>query len=335
MTPIRARQMALGLLLTLALTPVSTLSVTSAPAAAAESDPTWAVPLRVGTYNFQYKRSLDAFKKAMDALVERVDVAGLQETRTLRRNGYLEKSAVWGSYRPSEDSPNPVIWDKRVFRFIEGNGYLLARGRSIGNEREHGRGVSQDSFATVVRLQHLTTGENVSIINVHLVAGAVRKGKPWRGRPRLFRMYQEQVANAVRAERIERKWGRVFVLGDLNIGYRVDRRVQRYGLPYRRLTRRGLDSMWKGYNVTVGGTKGDSYLDQVWADQRAADATVARDIRGSDHFPAIATYTLDLLPDLPTVPEPPESEPPAPEPPTVPEPPAAEPPTAPEPSTAP
>ncbi|WP_372728637.1 endonuclease/exonuclease/phosphatase family protein [Nocardioides sp.] len=288
--------MALGLLaLPLALPLLGTSALPTA-AASEEDEATWAVPVRVATYNFQGKRPLKKFKPAVDKLMERVEVAGLQETRQADRIKHLDRAPQWGVYRPGDTNPNPVIWDKRVFQFVQGRGFLLAHGRNIGNEREAGRGVYHDTYATVVRLRHLSTGANFSVINVHLVAGAVRKGRPWPGRPKLFRMYRQQLASVVKVERIESEWGKVFVLGDLNVGYRIDRATQRRGLPYQRLTRRGLTSMWRDHDLSTGGTRNRSYIDQIWSDRAATSAEVARDIRGSDHLPAIATYTYDLIP---------------------------------------
>ena len=297
----RARRSALGFLalpLCLALALGGGPSVQSA--SAADEEPTWEVPVRVATYNFKVGRPLKKFKKAIDQLKERVDVAGLQETRAPGRNAYLEGFRTWGSYRPADTSPNPVIWNKQVFRFVKGRAFLMARGRNIRNERSAGRGVYHDSYATIVRLQHLTTGRKVSVINVHLVAGAVRNGRPWRGRPRLFKMYRQQVVRLIKAHRLERSWGTVYIVGDLNVGYDSDKVRQRYDLPFKRLTKQGLSSMWRDYDVSKGGTRNDSYIDQVWSKDRATDAVVARSIRGSDHRPAIATYTYDVIPsDLP------------------------------------
>ena len=301
----RARRSTLGLLtLPLCLLLALGAGPTVTSANAADDEPTWEVPVRVATYNFKVGRPVKKFRKAIDQLKERIDVAGLQETRARGRNAYLESFTAWGSYRPADTSPNPVIWNKRVFRFLKGRAFLMAHGRNIRNERIAGRGVYHDSYATIVRFQHILTGKKVSVINVHLAAGAVRQGRPWPGRPRLFKMYRQQVVRLVKAQRIERKWGEVYVVGDLNVGYDSDKVRQRHDLPFKRLTRQGMTSMWRDYDVSTGGTRNDSYIDQVWSKHRASDAVVARDIRGSDHLPAIATYTYDVLPsELPELSE--------------------------------
>ncbi len=257
----------------------------------------WDVPVRVGTYNIRAGTSYDDFTAGADEFKQRVDVAGLQEIGRNDKNRYLLADWTWGYYRPEELQQNPVIWDTSVFRMIDARGALLAKGREVGDEKPSGNEVRKDSYATVVRLQHLLTGELVSIINVHLVSGAVRGGLPWPDRPLLFAMYKEQVASLAEVEETESSWGRVFVVGDFNAGYKADRKQHLKRLPYATLTRLGRVSMWRDYDVEHGGTHRDAYIDQVWSAEPVDDAEVAYDIKHSDHYPAIATYSLSVLPE--------------------------------------
>lgn len=268
-----------------------------APAAAASP---LAVPVRVGTYNIQSNRTLDQFEAGVDELEQRVDVAGLQEIGSNEKSRYLRDSLTWGYYRPVELQQNPIIWDRSDFRLDEGKGYLLARGRDVGDENPVAGRIRDDSYATVVHLVHLQTGQVISVINVHLLSGAVKGGRAWPGRPRMFALYRAQVRALVRVYRAEVADGqvdRVFVLGDLNVGYKADRKWHKRRLPYRRLTRQGLVSMWHDHDVERGGTHNDAYIDQVWTTEPVVKggAEVAYDIRESDHSPAIATYLFDPL----------------------------------------
>lgn len=248
----------------------------------------------IGTYNFRADRSLQDFRTAVDELKTRVDVAGLQEIADKDKNDHLLADATWGYYRPPQLRQNPVIWDSEVFVLLETpDGNRIAEGREI-ESKTGGREYKDDSYATVVRLEHLDTGNPVTIINVHLLSGASRVGLPYPGRPQRFGFLADQVQGTVRLIRRERELdAQVFVVGDFNVGFQPDVREQHRKLPYRKYSRQGLRSMWEGAELGVTGTFANAYLDQVWAAVAPLKRQVAHDIKGSDHYPAVATYLLD------------------------------------------
>ncbi len=266
------------------------------PASTARSP--FAVDVRLGTYNIQSNRTLDQFEAGVDELEQRVDVAGLQEIGSNEKSRYLRDALTWGYFRPVELQQNPIIWDRSNFSLDEGTGYLLARGRDVGDENPVAGRYRDDAYATVVHLTHLQTGQVISVINVHLLSGAVKGGRAWPGRPLMFALYCAQVAGLVRvyrAELADAQVDRVFVLGDFNVGYKADRKWHKRRLPFRRLTNLGLVSMWRDHDVEHGGTHNDAYIDQVWTTGPVVKggAQVAYDIQESDHSPAIATYVFD------------------------------------------
>ena len=86
----------------------------------------------------------------------------------------------------------------------------------------------------------------------------------------------------------------MFVLGDFNVGYRADARNRLQKLPFRRLKRLHLNSMWQGtkYVRKRQGTRRDALIDQVWSKRQARRARILRWVEPSDHYPAVATYEL-------------------------------------------
>ena len=106
----------------------------------------------------------------------------------------------------------------------------------------------------------------------------------------------------MQAVRRERRWGRVFVTGDFNVGYEADLKWHLNAMPYKRFGAIGLTSMWKGstYLPKPYGTHEDALIDQVWTTRPAETTTIVRNITQSDHFPAVATYTPLTLPVVQT-----------------------------------
>lgn len=259
------------------------------------------VPIEIGTYNIRADRTLKQFRKGVDALKERVHVAGLQEVAQREKNDYLEADENWGYYRPAELRQNPIIWDTDHFEYLGSpdTGHRIAHGREI-EAKEGGTEFKDSSFATVVRLEHLVSGAEVSVINVHLLSGASRVGLPWPGRPRRFEMLCDQVRGLMRLVRHEKELGNtVFVVGDFNVGFQADQKVQDKRLPFKRFKRIGFRSIWQGGELSRKGTYENAYLDQVFADEAATWRQVARDIKQSDHFPALGGYLLDVEVGLP------------------------------------
>lgn len=285
------------------------LAVPATPVAADDDDP-GVLPVRIATFNIRSDRTFEQFKRGIDQLKPRVDVAGLQEIAEAEKNQYLIDDEEWGYYRPPEFRQNPVIWDTSVFDFVSTptTGYRIALGREV-EAKTGGTEIKDHTYATVVRLRHLLTGNVLSIVNVHLLSGSTQRGEPYPGRPRRFQMMVDQVAGLIRLVRSERKLGyEVYPLGDFNVSYVADRRVRRDDLPFKRFRRIEFQSMWEGGELEKEGTFGPVYLDQVWSVREPFQREVARDIEVSDHYPAIATYLLDVelpvpLPVAPALPD--------------------------------
>lgn len=275
---------------------VGTLVAVPAPSAVAGEDDLGLVPVRIGTYNIRADRTLAQFKRGIDKLKPRVDVLGLQEITHADKNDYLIDDEAWGYYRPAELRQNPVVWRRSVFQYVDSptTGHRIATG-GVVEAKTGGTETKGDTYATVVRLRHLLTGNVLSVVNVHLLSGASRMAEPYPGRPRRYAMLKDQIRGLIRLVKAERELGHeVYPVGDFNVGFVADQRVHRKAMPFRRFKRIGFKSMWHDAERTDQGTFGPVYLDQVWSARTAFRSEVARDIKASDHYPAIATHLLDV-----------------------------------------
>ncbi|MBB6627206.1 hypothetical protein H5V45_07710 [Nocardioides sp. KIGAM211] len=290
--------------------PSTSAAVPTAPASALVSargpalgTPVVTVPVRIGSYNIRAGEPLENFEAGVEEFKTHIDVGGLQETNQGTKRAYLADMVGWGSYVPLKQQ-NPVIWDESKFVFVSGRGVLIAKGRDIGDEMPRNGSFRADSIATVVHLRHLVTGQPVSIINLHLLAGATSNGVPRLDRPKMVSFYKDQVRNAALLVDEEAASGQVFVMGDFNVGYAADAREHRKALPYTKLTGRGLVAMWRDCGTTGKGTHGPQYIDQIWTTGPATSCEVAYDIRHSDHYPIAAAYPFSPVTGLPPVPGP-------------------------------
>lgn len=265
------------------------------------------VAVRVGSYNIQASRSMEEFKAAITRFKPKVHVAGLQEIAGHVRNNWLADETDWGIYRAPNLGQIPIVWDTSVFRFLDGDEYLLALGRQVEG-KDGGLVYKKDTYAPAARLHHLPTGRRFSIINVHLMNGAINVGEPDPEKPRTYALYVEQVASMMEAVEAERSAGYTpIVTGDFNISYAADAEKRIDGHPYAEFTAAGFRSIWKGRTLSPHGTHIDTecrpgvkvcgaYIDGVWAQDKAVRARVFRRIVHSDHYPLMGRFDVEVLP---------------------------------------
>lgn len=301
MRTLAGRSFVVTLLLSLAGAALAAVPLGTAQAAGdAEPDP---LVLRIGTYNIRSGVSVSKFADAVEAFKPQVDVAGLQEIGANAKHWRLLADHGWGYYRPAQLQQNPVIWRRDLFDFRSARPWKLARPVDIGNEHGGGKEAKGASWATIVRLLHRESGQSISVINVHLVHGAVKGGRPWPGRPKLFKLYKKQVRGAVRAVKAERRRAnrsdRIYLIGDFNVGYEADKKRRLKALPLRKFRKISLTSMWQGSpDLDLAyGTRNDALIDQVWTYGKPVSTRIATEIKESDHYPAIATYALPFPSD--------------------------------------
>jgi endonuclease/exonuclease/phosphatase family metal-dependent hydrolase len=274
------------------------------PAAGPAADPAQRGPLpvpevaRVGTFNINASQTYQVWTQAVSDFMPMVDVAGLQEVNKREKTAWLLQVEGWGSYRPAVLQQNPVIWDESEFELVEGRGEKIANGRQVEVKKPGADAYEKDAYATVVRLRHVGNGQTISVVNLHLISGAVNNGKKIAAHPKLYRLYVDEVAGARKVIAAEQAWagGRVYVVGDFNNNYPADRRWKKAPLAYAQLTALGLTSAWESRPILLpgqgSGTRGGSYLDNLWSRDRAVNVAVKRTFHVSDHYPVVATYTI-------------------------------------------
>ncbi|MGH3510091.1 MAG: endonuclease/exonuclease/phosphatase family protein [Nocardioidaceae bacterium] len=274
-----------ALLATALLAPVAW---SAAPSSAASST------MALGTYNIRAGVSTGTFRSAVTALIGRVQVAGLQEVNSHAKESVLGSLSGWSYFRSpyQHGEQTPVIWNTGVFKFLSARSPRLSKATYVGHELPGRNGHLPPYYATVVRLMYLPTGQRISIVNVHLVPGAIQGGVPIRGRAKVLRLYLLEVAHLAEVTKAERTLGPVYVLGDFNVGWKADMKHHHPGWPYRTFKALGMRSMWATERPAKRGTHSTSLIDQVFARAAASTATVAFAIKYSDHFPAIAHYVM-------------------------------------------
>jgi endonuclease/exonuclease/phosphatase family metal-dependent hydrolase len=249
--------------------------------------------VRMTTFNVQFGRSVDDFRAGVTALLGRSDIIGLQEVGNRDKEAFLEtlSQSGWAHYavRPSQE---PVLWRTDRFSFVSGRLVQISAATYIGNEVRGMTSTQKPRYVAVVRLLDKVTGRRVSVVNAHLVQGAVRGGRPWVGRPLLWGLYKRGLVNLAGVTVTEKAWGRVFVLGDFNAGWVADKNHLKKRLPIRTFSRLSMRSMWAAARPTNGlGTHNDALIDQIFSGVVPLSTAVQFDLAGfSDHRPAIATF---------------------------------------------
>ena len=270
-------------------TTASTSAATATSATTDASNP----PVRIATWNVHVGRPVADFRAGVLPLLDRSDIIGLQEVDTYDKEQVLQAAAGWSYYRPRPGGLQlPVVWRTDRFDFVSGRVAQISAARWIGDEAPGMKSSQKARTVTVVRLLDKVTGRRISVINIHLVSGAIRGGHRWEHRPRLFALWREGMVGVMNLVATERTWGRVAVLGDFNSGWVADRKHLRRKLPIRTMAALSMTSMWASQRPANGlGTRNDALIDQIFTTARAASARVQFDLSGhSDHRPAIAWY---------------------------------------------
>jgi endonuclease/exonuclease/phosphatase family metal-dependent hydrolase len=271
---------------------------TPAPAAAS---------VRVSTFNIRADKSPADVADALNALLPGVDVAGLQEINSKDKAQVLANLAndgwdFWRQYRthipqhPRQGGTEqqPLLWRSDRFVCTYAGPALMSPIFSLGQEKYPSYDDVQRHYFTVVHLVDKVTGQKLAFINVHLVQGVIKGGRPVPGIPRHVKLYRMQLAHVVAKAEQQQGYGQVFVLGDFNAGYLQDLAHKVKGLPWKKFHRIRYRSMWATETPSNGmGTHDNALIDQVWTGTKAADAQVLFNLKGySDHLPAVATYSM-------------------------------------------
>jgi hypothetical protein len=268
---------------------------------------TQASSVRIGTFNIRAGVSTATFAAGVRALLPNVDIAGLQEINSkqkAKKLAAIKRSGPWDFWRQYRTNigrhphqggaeQNPVLW--RSDRFVcTYAGPMLASGlMSLRGERPKWDDDKRHWF-TVIHLVDRVTGQRLSIVNVHMIHGAVKGGVPVPHEPRHWDVYVTQMTHLITKVEKQRGYGTVFVMGDFNAGWVADKKKRHAHLPFRSFRSIGFKSMWAAERPRNGkGTHEDALIDQVYARRTAGSARVLFGLGGySDHRPAVARYGL-------------------------------------------
>jgi hypothetical protein len=262
--------------------------------------------LRIGSYNIRIGASMDDFRAGVNFIMSVADVAGLQEAGGGNRREFLDSNRSWRIYHAPDLLQTPILWNPKVFELVNAHEEKISGAARI--DAPHGTIPFKAQYVPVVRLRQIATGYVFTMINVHLIHGAVNAGKPRPSSPHTYAVYRKQVKALKGIINDERSRGLpVYVSGDYNVGYKADSEVRNRKLPYRRLSSISMKANWKGKKLNNYGTHIDTscpkgaahcgaYIDQIWAPTTSATSTVYTDVIHSDHYPIMSTYPIPTVP---------------------------------------
>ncbi|MFC7493358.1 MULTISPECIES: endonuclease/exonuclease/phosphatase family protein [unclassified Nocardioides] len=255
--------------------------------------------VRVGTFNINAALPLDQWRQAVQEFSTLVDVGGIQEAAGTEKAAAMKAMPGIGSWRSKRFLQEPVFWNKDAYKLLRGRAAKIADGRKVEDKTGPGLVHQEATLATVVRLRSKLSGETISVVNVHLLSGAVNAGKRLPGVPRRVGMYLDQVRNLGKVVSKEKQWagGPVWVLGDFNVNYGRDKAVRNRKFAYSTMRRRDLVASWEARKGQLqpgqgSGARSGAYLDVIWSTRKARSVDVLREdrFRISDHFPVVSSY---------------------------------------------
>lgn len=306
--PARRTRATLGVRLLSLLAGASLAMAPAQVTASAHADEPVTVPLRIGSYNIEFGQPMSEFRPAADFIMSVADIAGLQEAGGTARRNYLDGNHAWRVYHAPDNRQVPIVWNPRVFEAVSASEFKLADGAKVEDvASKDGKIVYRPAtYGAVMHLRQIATGYVFTFLNVHLIHGAVKGGKPAPDRPLLYDVYKQQVASLRSQIASQQSLGLpVYVTGDFNIGYAQDRSVDLKPLPYRNMTAIRQVATWQNKTLSPYGTHIDTsckpgvkhcgaYIDQTWGPTASASAKVYTKVVHSDHYPIMSSYLIPV-----------------------------------------
>ncbi|WP_370247749.1 hypothetical protein [Nocardioides sp.] len=272
-------------------------------------------PLRFITYNAGAAVSVKGAQADLRALMaKQPSIVGLQEFASGPKRAWVRSTFVdcetchYGGYMPAPAVPGgtPILYDARRFRLLRSGTVQVTKDTFVG-QAGAGPATIRAKFINWITVRDLATGRSFSVLNNHAVPTVQGKGGGANRRmPKRLAIYSKHMAGlaALITQLREDGGGSVFVLGDFNVNYRLDRQVKDPVFPYAHLTPLGLAANWERLGLPSRGThtlKGGNdtrLIDYVWSDQRAMLTPLTQEILEgfrSDHRPVVVTFQLSRL----------------------------------------
>ena len=165
--------------------------------------------------NIPYSVGPGAWRECLLGAMSHGTVVGVNESFTRQQRAtFREVGNVhnWGAYGLS-DSPNPILWDGRFWRFKRGRMFRLHKAAKGSQARKY-PGFNAARHGTLAVLQNVSSGHRVAFINTHLVPRGPKVSKAWRAWA-LGRSYVRLSAIVARNVLAGRT---VVLMGDMNQG---------------------------------------------------------------------------------------------------------------------
>lgn len=268
--------------------------------------------LKIGSYNIEYQTTTAEFGAAVRSLVPYADIIGLQEMNRVQKELplYDLQKDGWSYFRDVRPGSKvdtvggaeqtPILWRTARFNYEQACRMQATPKMSIHGESPQWNN-DAPSWFQVVKLTDRRTGQKLAIIDAHLLHNAVYQGEPKRGFPYSWKIYKTQLHSLVAQAQKQTAAGRLtFVMGDTNAGWDSDKLHRNPNLPVRQFQRIGMRSMWETQHPAGHrGTHLQGLIDQVFSKMTAWRSTVLFNLKGSDHFPALAQYMVPIGTPIP------------------------------------
>ncbi len=260
--------------------------------------------LTVSAWNTLYSNSTSNVANGAAAIASNAQVIGFQELHSPNRRKAIRDKLLCSScsysgyvkdYSTSGSSPASlsIIWRKDLFT-LNSSGYYKVSG-GMGVKSSAGSRISA-KWITWVKLRDKKSNKLFYFLNTHTVASVESSGKPRGGEGDRLRNYVTHMnILTAKVSTFQKEKIPIFIVGDFNVNYRYDSKVQYKDFPYTRLGKIGVRSNWQRLNLagiskgsgTHGG--GSRIIDYAYsADNKEVvpvSASISKSKYGSDHAP--------------------------------------------------
>lgn len=228
----------------------------------AKNKSAWATGQRfkIATYNTRFDvPAAQTVEDIKQLIVAGADIIALQEITNNGRAQAIRDRIIqcpncnFGGYLPSGDNREelPIIWNREIFKLEAAHSRLAAPA-----SWPDGGGKLRSLRVNVVRLQVKKTGRIIRVMNNHLPAHIEEAGMPTNSKPDRMARYVDNMENIKSKIRSinEKNGNPVFVAGDFNVNYRIDKVKQAARFPYASLGSVDTVSSYKKLGETQQGT---------------------------------------------------------------------------------
>lgn len=265
----------------------------------------------IATYNIRAKLTPRRVVRDLRHLTETgVDIISLQEMGSrVRRDAVRAKilacrTCHFAAYmpEPAMEGATPILY--RSWKFdLRAEGSKRVADRTFVGRAGAGPTTLPANYLNYVKLRERRTGRAVWVLNSHAVASVQDDaGRPNENYPRRLALYRHhmRVLKAM-VSRLKGPHVSVFITGDLNVNYRVDRVVQARLFPYAKMRQVHVHASYEALGLPQTGThvrgpgQDGRLIDYVYfLPRRVLTPLSQRILRGysSDHRPVLVEFGL-------------------------------------------